>query len=67
MTHMPICRVWYGKRWGFLQSFTDIRNFYGAANFATLVVADRIEVISARRDRQLRSFVRGRNEIESGN
>ena len=37
-------RVWYGKRWGIRQSFKDIHNFDGAANFAALIMADRIEV-----------------------
>lgn len=40
-----ICRVWYGKRSGLPQSFKDIGNFYAAANFAALIVADRIEVV----------------------
>ena len=40
-----ILRVWYGKRWGIRQSFKDIHNFDGAANFAALIVADRIEVV----------------------
>jgi hypothetical protein len=45
MAQQAICRVWYGKRLGIPQSFKDIGNFYGAANFATLMMADRIEVI----------------------
>ena len=45
MASGTIYRVWYGKRWGILQSFIDSGDFYGAANFATLIVADRIEVI----------------------
>ena len=45
MTPETICRVWYGKRLGIPQSFIDIGNFYGAAKFATLMMADRIEVI----------------------
>jgi hypothetical protein len=45
MTHRTILRVWYGKRWGIRQSFKDIHNFDGAANFAALIVADRIEVV----------------------
>jgi hypothetical protein len=40
-----ICRVWYGNRLGVPQSFRDIGNFYAAANFAALIVADRIEVV----------------------
>ncbi len=45
MASGTIYRVWYGKRWGIPQSFKDSGDFYGAANFATLIVADRIEVI----------------------
>ena len=45
MSHRPICRVWYGERSGIPQSFKDISNFYAAANFAALIVADRIEVV----------------------
>jgi hypothetical protein len=45
MTSETILRVWYGKRWGMRQSFKDINNFDGAANFAALIVADRIEVV----------------------
>ena len=45
MARTPICRVWYGKRSGLPQSFKDIGNFYAAANFATFIVADRIEVV----------------------
>ena len=45
MVQEAICRVWYGKGLGISQSFIDIGNFYGAASFATLMVADRIEVI----------------------
>jgi hypothetical protein len=45
MTRRTILRVWYGKRWGIRQSFKDIHNFDGAANFAALIVADRIEVV----------------------
>jgi len=45
MAHEAICRVWYGKRWGMPQSYREIGNFYGAVNLATLVMADRIEVI----------------------
>jgi hypothetical protein len=48
MTHRTILRVWYGKRWGIRQSFKDIHNFDGAANFAALIVADRIEVVRER-------------------
>ena len=44
MARRAICRVWY-KRWGIPQSFTNIRDFYDAATFATLIVADRIEVL----------------------
>jgi hypothetical protein len=44
MAHRVICRVWY-KRWGIPRSFTDIRDFYDAATFAALIVADRIEVV----------------------
>jgi hypothetical protein len=35
----------YGKRWGIRQSFKDIHNFDGAANFAAFIMADRIEVV----------------------
>ena len=45
MAQEAICRIWYGKSLGIPQSFRDIGNFYGAASFATLMVADRIEVI----------------------
>jgi hypothetical protein len=45
MAQDAICRVWYGKGLGTHQSFIDIGNIYGAASFATLMVADRIEVI----------------------
>ena len=45
MASGTIYRVWYGKRWGIPQSFKDNDDFDGAANFATLIVADRIEVI----------------------
>jgi len=45
MASGTIYRVWYGKRWGAPQSFKDGGDFYGAANFATLSVADRIEFI----------------------
>ena len=45
MGRKPIWRVWYGKRLGIPQSFEDIGNLYGAANFASLMMADRIEVI----------------------
>jgi hypothetical protein len=45
MASGTIYRVWYGKRWGVPQSFKDGGDFYGAANFATLSVADRIEFI----------------------
>lgn len=45
MAQEAVCRIWYGKSLGIPQSFRDIGNFYGAASFATLMVADRIEVI----------------------
>ena len=45
MKHGAIWRVWYRKRSGVSPSFKDIRDFFCAADFATLVVADRIEVI----------------------
>jgi hypothetical protein len=45
MASGTIYRVWYGKRWGIPQSFKDNDDFDGAASFATLIVADRIEVI----------------------
>lgn len=45
MAGEAICRVWYGKRLGIPQAFRDIGTFYGAARWATLVMADRIEVI----------------------
>jgi hypothetical protein len=45
MARRAICRVWYGKRSGLPQSFKDIGNFNAAANFATFIVADRIEVV----------------------
>ncbi len=40
-----IWRVWYGKRLGIQQSFEDLDNFEGAANFAAFIEADRIEVV----------------------
>jgi hypothetical protein len=45
MAREAICRVWYGKRFGIPQAFRDIGTFYGAARWATLVMADRIEVM----------------------
>jgi len=45
MASRAICRVWYGKHSGLPQSFKDIGNFYAAANFAAVIVADRIEVV----------------------
>ena len=45
MAREMICRVWYGKRFGNPESFKDIDDFCGAARLATLVMADRIEVI----------------------
>jgi hypothetical protein len=51
MAQEAVCRIWYGKSLGIPQSFRDIGNFYGAASFATLMVADRIEVIRRPRTR----------------
>jgi len=51
MAQEAVCRIWYGKSLGIPQSFRDIGNFYGAASFATLMVADRIEVIRKPRTR----------------
>ena len=45
MTSRTIWRVWYGKRLGIPQSFEDISNFEGAANFAAFIEADRLEVV----------------------
>jgi hypothetical protein len=45
MAKITILRVWYGKRWGMPQSFEEIGNFDGAANFAAFIEADRIEVV----------------------
>jgi hypothetical protein len=45
MTQITILRVWYGKHWGMPQSFEEIGNFDGAANFAAFIEADRIEVV----------------------
>ena len=45
MGRRAIWRVWYGKRLGIPQSFEDISNFEGAANFAAFIEADRIEVV----------------------
>ncbi len=45
MGRKEIWRVWYGKRLGIPQSFEDIGNFDGAANFAAFIEADRIEVV----------------------
>ena len=45
MAARTILRVWYGKRWGMPQSFEEIGNFDGAANFAAFIEADRIEVV----------------------
>ena len=45
MARETICRVWYGKRLGNPQVFRDVGTFYGAAKWASLVMAERIEVI----------------------
>jgi hypothetical protein len=45
MTSRTIWRVWYGRRPGIPQSFEDIGNFDGAANFAAFIEVDRIEVV----------------------
>ena len=45
MAPRTILRVWYGKRWGMPQSFEEIGNYDGAANFAAFIEADRIEVV----------------------
>ena len=45
MRRSAIWRIWYGKRLNIPQSFEDIGNFEGAANFAAFVEADRIEVV----------------------
>jgi hypothetical protein len=45
MGRRAIWRVWYGKRLGIPQSFEDIGSFNSAVNFATSILADRIEVV----------------------
>jgi hypothetical protein len=45
MARRTILRVWYGRRLGIPQSFEDLGDFDGAANFAALIEADRIEVV----------------------
>jgi len=45
MGRKAIWPVWYGRRLGIPESFEDIGNFDGAANFAAFIEADRIEVV----------------------
>jgi hypothetical protein len=45
MTLERYCASGTASAGGSEQSFEDIHNFEGAANFAALIVADRIEVV----------------------